>query len=522
MGWAPAAASVPTGPGDRFVALNPARVVNTQVTAGKDVTVGLLGRGGLPTSNVDAIVANVQVDHPSRAGYLRVTPGGNTSQTAVQEFSAGQPMSNMVTVRLGANGTITLHLSAGTARVYVDLTGYYQPAAVAGGATYHPVSTARIYGTGAPALNASQGYRAIPVLGRGGIPSSGVSAIVANVEVNSPTAGGYVRITPAGVTSATSSQEYLAQQTISAAVTVKLGAGGAIWALLSRGSAHVYVDVLGWYGASGDTSGASFHPVNTDRSYGVGAPVLSSAYDRDIAVAGTSSVPLSGAVAVVANVEASRPWGTGYLRVTPGGVVTQTATQHYAGGHDVSNLAIVKLNQGMIKLHLSERRCVRLRGRLRLLRLTLPICPAYDEPQCRPGLVDRADLVVDQAGLEADGAHDVLIEIAVQPRRPAGGALGPAHPQAARLVHAIGEGREAAVQLARGRREQQQDVVRLTPGSPIDRHLRRHVEREFVGRLCQQNAVAVLDPELAGERRSGVTRGCRHGGDHARRIEPVQ
>jgi hypothetical protein len=353
IGWAPPAPSAPIGPGDRFVPLNPSRVVNAQVTAGSDVTVGLLGRGGLPTSNVDAIVANVQVDRPTSTGYLRVTPGGTTSQTAVQEFVAGQPMSNMVTVRLGANGTIRLHVSAGTARVFVDIAGYYQPAAVNGGATYHPLSTARIYGTGAPALTAAQGYRPIPVLGRGGIPSSGVSAIVANIEVNGATAAGYVRITPAGVASATSSQEYLAQQTISTAVTVKVGANGAIWARLSRGAAHIYVDVLGWYGASGDTTGASFHPVDTDRSYGTGAPVLSSAYDRDISVAGTSSVPLSGAVAVVANVETSRPRGIGYLRVTPGGVVSQTATQHYVTGHDVSNLAIVKLNQGMIKLHLS-------------------------------------------------------------------------------------------------------------------------------------------------------------------------
>jgi hypothetical protein len=354
LGWAPATVSVPTGPGDRFVPLNPARVVNTQVTAGNDVTVGLLGRGGLPKSNVDAIVANVQVDSPTRAGYLRVTPGGTTSQTAVQEFFARQPVSNMVTVRLGANGTIRLHVSAGSARVFVDLAGYYQPAAVAGGATYHPLNTARIYGAGAPGLSAAQGYRAIPVLGRGGIPKSGVSAIVANIEVNNPTAGGYVRLTPAGVSSATSSQEYLPRQTISAATTVKVGAGGAIWARLSRGSAHIYVDVLGWYGASGDTSGASFHPVNTDRSYGTGAPLLTAGYDRDIAVAGTASVPLSGAVAVVANVETARPYGTGYLRVTPGAMVSSTATQHYAGGHDVSNLAIVKLNQGMIKLHLSR------------------------------------------------------------------------------------------------------------------------------------------------------------------------
>jgi hypothetical protein len=192
------------------------------------------------------------------------------------------------------------------------------------------------------------------VLGRAGIPRSGVSAIVANIEVNNPTAAGYVRLTPAGVSNATSTQEYLPRQTISAATTVKVGAGGAIWARLSRGSAHIFIDVLGWYGTSGDTSGASFHPVNTSRSYGTGAPVLSSTYDRDVAVAGTSSVPLSGAVAVVANVETARAWGSGYLRVTPGGTVSQTATQHYVGGRDVSNLAIVKLNQGMIKLHLSR------------------------------------------------------------------------------------------------------------------------------------------------------------------------
>ena len=354
MGWVPPAASAPVGPGDRFVPLNPSRVVNVLLTAGHDITVPLLGRGGLPRSNVDAVVATVQVDYPTRTGYLRITPGGTWSRTAVQEFTAHQPISNLMTMRLGQGGDVRLHLSTGRARVYVDLAGYYQPASVVGGATYHPVDTARVYGVGAPVLYASQGYRAIRVLGRGGIPAGGVSAIVANIEVNSPSANGYVRLTPAGVSRSTASQEYLRRQTVSSAVTVKLGNGGALWVRLSRGSARIYLDVLGWYGVGGDLSGASYHPVNTDRSYGTGAPRLSSGFDRDIAIAGTSNVPLDGAVAVVANVETSRPSGVGYLRVTPGGTVSRTATQHYRSSHDVSNLAIVKLHQGMIKLHLSR------------------------------------------------------------------------------------------------------------------------------------------------------------------------
>jgi hypothetical protein len=354
MGWAPPAPPAPVTPGDRFVPLVPARVASVLVSAGHDVTVPLLGRGGLPVSGVDAVVANIAVGGPTRSGYLRVTPSGGSVQTGAQEFMAGRSVSNMVTVQLGAGGAIRLHLSAGQARIFIDLAGYYQPAAASGGATYHPIDATRIYGDGAAALSAFQGNRAVQVLGRGGIPATGVSAVVANVSVAGTTSAGYLQVTPAGTRTNTSVQQWSPGQSISSSVTVEPGQGGALWLHVSRGSARVFVDVVGWYGASGDLSGYAYHPVTADRSYGIGAPPVSSSFDRDIAVAGTSAVPLDGAVAVVANVEVAQARGSGYLRVTPGGRVSPTATQFFRGGIDVSNLAIVRLNQGMIKLHLSS------------------------------------------------------------------------------------------------------------------------------------------------------------------------
>ena len=55
------------------------------------------------------------------------------------------------------------------------------------------------------------------------------------------------------------------------------------------------------------------------------------------------------------------------------------------------------------------------------------VAAPHHQPQARPGGVDRADLVVDEPGRQADLADDVLGEVGGDP----GGALGPRHPEAA-------------------------------------------------------------------------------------------
>ena len=52
-----------------------------------------------------------------------------------------------------------------------------------------------------------------------------------------------------------------------------------------------------------------------------------------------------------------------------------------------------------------------------------PVAQAVDEPQARPGLVDRADLVVDQPGRERELAHDVLGQVGGTPEARFGQAI---------------------------------------------------------------------------------------------------
>ncbi|MGH9266474.1 MAG: hypothetical protein ACRD1D_17455, partial [Acidimicrobiales bacterium] len=105
-------------------------------------------------------------------------------------------------------------------------------------------------GQGAPAARVGPASNlSVQVTGRGGVPATGVSAVVLNVTVTEPTAGSYLTAWPAGESRPRASNlNYAAGQTVPNLVTVKVGAGGAIDLYNNLGSAHVIADVAGWYG----------------------------------------------------------------------------------------------------------------------------------------------------------------------------------------------------------------------------------------------------------------------------------
>jgi hypothetical protein len=74
----------------------------------------------------------------------------------------------------------------------------------------------------------------------------------------------------------------------------------------------------------------------------------------------------------------------------------------------------------------------------RILRASAPpVADAHHQPQAGPGLVDGADLVVDQPGPDAELADRVLREVGAHPGRP----LGPGHPETAVGSNGRGGGR---------------------------------------------------------------------------------
>ena len=115
---------------------------------------------------------------------------------------------------------------------------------------YHPLPPARILDTrsGAPLGNAGTVVQA--VTGVGGVPASGVSAVVLNVTVTGPTAPSFLTVYPNGAPRPIASNlNYVAGQTVPNLVIAKVGADGKVAIYNHAGSAHVIFDVVGWYSA---------------------------------------------------------------------------------------------------------------------------------------------------------------------------------------------------------------------------------------------------------------------------------
>ena len=250
-------ATSPTG-GGAFTALTPSRLIDTRDGAGTPVAIGasvpvqVTGRGGVPASGVSAVVLNVTVTAPAVSGYITAYPDGTARPaTSNLNFVGGQTVPNLVVVPVGANGMVDLfNGSGGTVALIADVSGYFSSVSATGG-TFGALTPARLLdtrnGSGTPV--AAGATVQIPVAGRGGVPASGVTAVVVNVIVTSPAVAGYVTAYPDGVTRpATSNLNFVGGQTVPNLVVVPVGADGMVDLFNgSGGTVALIADVFGFY-----------------------------------------------------------------------------------------------------------------------------------------------------------------------------------------------------------------------------------------------------------------------------------
>ncbi|HEV2069726.1 MAG TPA: S8 family serine peptidase [Acidimicrobiales bacterium] len=121
-------------------------------------------------------------------------------------------------------------------------------------ALYNPLVPSRILdtrsGNGAPKAKLGSGATMdLQVTGRGGVPSSGVNAVVMNVTVTEPSSGGHLTAWPTGSSLPLASNlNFVAGQTVPNLVVAKVGTGGKVSLRNNFGEVHVVADVVGWYG----------------------------------------------------------------------------------------------------------------------------------------------------------------------------------------------------------------------------------------------------------------------------------
>jgi hypothetical protein len=201
----------------------------------------------VPEAGVSAVVLNVTVTEPTAPSFLTAWPAGVARPLASNlNYVAGQTVPNLVIVKVGDSGRINLYNHAGTAHLIADVAGWFGDGAES---TFTALAPARILDTRTAAKPGPASVLELQVTGVGGVPATGVSAVVLNVTVTEPTAISFLTGWPAGVARPLASNlNYVPGLTVPNLVVVKVDEQGRVNLYNYDGSAHVIADVAGWYG----------------------------------------------------------------------------------------------------------------------------------------------------------------------------------------------------------------------------------------------------------------------------------
>lgn len=114
-----------------------------KVEPGASIDLQITGRGGIPASGVTAVALNVTAAEPTATSYLTVWPTGDTRPNASYlNHVAGQTVPNLVIVKVGTAGRVSLYNADGTAHLLADVSGWW-----GAGAEFTPITPARLLDT---------------------------------------------------------------------------------------------------------------------------------------------------------------------------------------------------------------------------------------------------------------------------------------------------------------------------------------------------------------------------------------
>jgi hypothetical protein len=360
-----------TSIGAPFTALPPTRLLDTRESGGPVGpnavrTVKVAGVSGVP-ANAGAVVMNVTVDQPTANGYVTVYPNGQPTPLASNlNFVAGKTIANLVTAKIGADGSVNIYNFAGQTNVLFDVVGWFPDTngtgasgfstAAAQGGEFVPVAPVRILdtrsGVGAPKAPLGPGGQLdLQIAGAGPIPTTGVAAVVMNLTGTNTTAAGYLTAWPTGqARQTTSNLNFVGGQSVPNLAVVPVGAGGQVSIYNYDGNTDVIGDVVGYYTAPGVSvpNGGLFHAMAPERFLDTRPEfdhaTLSDGQTVSTQITGRAGIP-GDAIGVVANVTATNTTVPGFLTVFPDALPQPlTSSLNFVGGEPgVPNLVMSKL-----------------------------------------------------------------------------------------------------------------------------------------------------------------------------------
>ncbi|MFL6161061.1 MAG: hypothetical protein ACJ74U_02415 [Jatrophihabitantaceae bacterium] len=240
------------GPGS-FSPVNSVRVLDTR--SGLGGRLGAVAPGHTVTAHVAATPAAViEVTVPDAPnGSLSVYPSGTAwTGRVTMTLVFGGPIQQQLTVRLGADGGVTIrNNSAHAVHLIVDVLGYYQAGTPTASGTFAALNS-RILDTRAGSPLAGGHPMTLSLPGHGGIPAGGASAVVLNIAVLSARANGLLSITDGDRSQATVHMRFVgtptAPRTMQTERVVKVGSDGTLtFSQSSAYSVQLVIDLMGYY-----------------------------------------------------------------------------------------------------------------------------------------------------------------------------------------------------------------------------------------------------------------------------------
>jgi hypothetical protein len=351
----------------QFVSMSPARIFDTRdgtggrrrgIGAEETVDIQVTGRAGLPISGVRAVALNVTSVNASHATYFRVFPAGTTPpETSSLNPRPGRAIPNMVIVGVGDNGKISVFNHGGTADCVVDVMGYFADVEAS---RLAPLVPARLLdtrtGIGAKRARIKGGEIIdLQVSGHGGVPTSGVDAVVLNVGSVQPTTSGYVAVWPQGENRPyISNLNYSEGMNIPNLVICKLSKSGQVSLYANAGELDLIADVVGCFKADGarHVAVSPSRLLDTRNAIGASKGRVHGGSEIELTATGRGGVA-DGASAVILNVTAANATSATYVTVYPNGVKRPEASSlNIAAGGTAANLVVAKVgSNGKVRLY---------------------------------------------------------------------------------------------------------------------------------------------------------------------------
>jgi Peptidase_C39 like family len=345
-------------PQDTYQPLTPARILDTRdgtggvprrpLGSGATLNLPVAGRGGVPSSGVDAVVLNVTVTNTSAPSFLSVFAARSSwPGTSNLNWLPGATLANLVTVPVGANGMVSLLNQNGQTDVVVDVQGWYGPSpSPTNAGLFNALAPARLLDTRSSGGAVGPGQiRTLQVTGRGGVPPAGVAAVALNLTATNATTGSHLSVFPGGSTPpGTSNLNFQPGQSLPNRVIVPVSSNGQVGIFNAAGRVDVVVDVNGWFTDGTSSAGGSrFAAITPQRILDTRAGFGRIA-DAGVATVQFTDTAAIGVTAIVANCTAVAAAAPTYLTLWPDGTSQPLASDlNVSTGQTIPNLVVAKL-----------------------------------------------------------------------------------------------------------------------------------------------------------------------------------